>query len=83
MINAFERVQNNFKRIDLEWIKELGRISKSDFTRQRKMYFEDLVRIILNKKGRTTTMEINDYYKKINKRDSRISKQAFSKQRKK
>ena len=64
MINAFERVQNNFKRINFERIKELGRISKSDFTRQRKMYFEDLVRIILNKKGRTTTMEINDYYKK-------------------
>lgn len=83
MINPFERIRENFKKISSNRIKSIGRISEKDFIRKRKMSFEDIVRIILNKRGKTTTIEINNYYKEINRRELRISKQAFSKQRRK
>ncbi len=56
-------------------------MSKSDFSRDRKMPFSDIIRCILNKRGKTTTMEINNYFKEIDKREQRVSKQAFCKQR--
>ena len=52
------------------------------FTRNRKMTFEDYVWYLTLQKGRTTSMELDQYLK--NKNDSyeiTISKQAFSKQR--
>lgn len=46
------------------------------------MPFEDLTKFILAKKGKTTTtMELNNYFKEIEKRKNTVSKQAFSKQR--
>ena len=52
------------------------------FTRNRKMTFEDYVWYLTLQKGRTTSMELDQYLR--NKNDSyeiTISKQAFSKQR--
>ncbi|GAA0180872.1 hypothetical protein SH2C18_34910 [Clostridium sediminicola] len=83
MIKAFDRIRENFNKISLDRIKDIGRMSERDFIRKRKMSFEDMTRIILNKRGKTTTMEINNYYKEINRRELRTSKQAFSKQRRK
>ena len=53
------------------------------FIRRRKMDFTDFVWYIIMQKGRTTSMELDEYLK--NKNDTyeiSISKQAFSKQRK-
>jgi hypothetical protein len=83
MIKAFDRIRENFNKIGSDRIRDIGRMSERDFVRKRKMNFEDMTRIILNKRGKTTTMEINNYYKEINKRELRTSKQAFSKQRRK
>ncbi|MGO1469457.1 MAG: IS4 family transposase [Tissierella sp.] len=70
-----------FEKLNTKRIRNIGKIFDSDFTRNRKMPFNDLIRCILNKEGKTTTMEINNYFKKVNKREQRVSKQAFSKQR--
>jgi hypothetical protein len=45
------------------------------------MPFNDIVRYILSQKGKTTTMEINNYFKEVNKREDRVTKQDFCKQR--
>lgn len=57
-----------------------GNVLPNSFVRDRKMPFMDLIYMILGKKGRTTAVELLDFYKKAQK-DS-ISKQDFSKQRK-
>lgn len=81
MTNAYDRITKTFDQLSTERIKKIGRIEEKDFTRNRKMTFLDISRCILSKKGKTTTMEINNYFKKLNKRESRVTKQAFCKQR--
>ncbi|EOR27510.1 transposase ISLbp1 [Clostridium sartagoforme AAU1] len=81
MINAYERIKTIFDKLSNERIKEIGKINANDFTRNRKMNFEDILRFILSKKGKSTTMEINNYFKELNKREDRVTKQAFCKQR--
>ena len=49
------------------------------FIRNRKMSFVDIILFILNNKGKTLTIELNDYMGKQGK--EHITKQAFSKQR--
>ncbi|MEA4827387.1 MAG: hypothetical protein VB130_12280 [Clostridium sp.] len=81
MMKAYDRMIKIFKKFDMDRIKEIGRIEKRDFTRERKMPFKDILRYIISQKGKTIAMEINNYYKEINKRDERVTKQAFCKQR--
>lgn len=80
-MKAYDRMIKIFKKFDMDRIKEIGRIEKRDFTRERKMPFKDILRYIISQKGKTIAMEINNYYKEINKRDERVTKQAFCKQR--
>lgn len=52
------------------------------FVRERKMGFKDLVWYLIMQKGRTTSMELDEYLKNKNGTyEISISKQAFSKQR--
>lgn len=81
MKKSYNRITMTFQKLNTERLRNIGRISNSDFTRNRKMPYNDLLRLILNKEGKTTTMEINNFFKKTNKREQRVSKQAFSKQR--
>ena len=53
-------------KVDSKELKERGKNSPKDFTRKRKMEFVDLVRYILNKKGLSTNMEINNFFNKTN-----------------
>lgn len=46
-------------KIDSEELKTIGRLKETSFTRERKMGFKKLMKYILNKKGLTTSMEIN------------------------
>lgn len=78
---AYDRILETFENINTPRIKTIGKVNEVSFTRNRKMPFEDLVRFILGKKGKTTTMELNNYFKEIEKRENTVSKQAFSKQR--
>jgi hypothetical protein len=78
---SYDRILETFENIKTPRIKIIGKLNEMSFTRNRKMPFEDLTRFILAKKGKTTTMELNNYFKEIEKRENTVSKQAFSKQR--
>ena len=67
-------------RISNEELKEKGRNSCQDFTRERKMGFVNLIHYILNKKGLSTNMEINNFFNKTNQ-DTTMSAQSLLDQR--
>lgn len=67
-------------KIQSKELKEKWRKSITDFTRKRKMDFEKLVHYILNKKGLSTIMEINNFFDKIGE-DVDMSAQALLDQR--
>ena len=67
-------------KIQSKELKEKWRKSITDFTRKRKMDFEKLIHFILNKKGLSTNMEINNFFNKINE-DTDMSVQALLDQR--
>lgn len=56
-------------------------IEKSTFIRRRQLSFKDIIAIEIARKGRTTSMELYEFYKKAEKKA--VSKQDYSKQRKK
>lgn len=70
-----------FDKIKEKDIRKVGQKEKNAFTRNRKLTFEDMMKCIICKKGKTTTMEINNYYKDIGRRSDAVTKQAFCKQR--
>ena len=58
------------------------KINSNSFTRNRKMNLEDFIWYLTLQKGRTTSMELDEYLKSKNDTYKiSISKQAFSKQR--
>ena len=67
-------------KIDSEELKTIGRLKETSFTRERKMGFKKLMKYILNKKGLTTSMEINNFYNDINEEEN-ISNQSLLDQR--
>lgn len=78
---AYDRVTETFEKLNSPRIKELGKLKTNNFTRNRKMPFQDLSLYILSQKGKTIAMEINNYFKEIDKREDRVTKQNFCKQR--
>lgn len=80
-MKAYDRILETFEKLDNNKIKEIGRLESKDFSRERKMPFKDVLRYILSQKGKTISMEINNYFKEINRREARVTKQAFCKQR--
>ena len=62
-----------------EKIKRKGKLNNSNFTGNNKMNFLDMLFFIMGNKGKTLTLELNEYMEKIGKES--ITKQAFSKQR--
>jgi hypothetical protein len=78
---AYNRIIKTFNDLNTDRIKTIGKLLPKDFTRDRKMPFHDISRYILSQKGKTTTLEINSYFKETNRREKRVSKQAFCKQR--
>ena len=67
-------------KIQSKELKEKWRKTITDFTRKRKMDFEKLIHYILNKKGLSTNMEINNFFNKIDE-DTDMSAQALLDQR--
>lgn len=67
-------------KIQSNELKEKWRKSITDFSRKRKMDFEKLIHYILNKKGLSTNMEINNFFNKIDE-DTDMSAQALLDQR--
>ena len=67
-------------KIQSKELKEKWRKTITDFTRKRKMDFERLIHYILNKRGLSTNMEINNFFNKIDE-DIDMSAQALLDQR--
>ena len=67
-------------KIQSKELKEKWRKTITDFTRKRKMDFEKLIYYILNKKGLSTNMEINNFFNKIDE-DTDMCAQALLDQR--
>ena len=67
-------------KINSEELKNIGRLIPNSFTSERKMGFQKLMKYILNKKGLSTNMEINNFYNDI-KEDENISNQSLLDQR--
>lgn len=74
---GIELIRNKISSVEL---KDAGRLTKNSFIRERKMGFEKLIKYILNKKGLSTNMEINNFYDDINE-DENISNQSLLDQR--
>lgn len=80
---SYKRIERSLKNIIMksENCENYKTIQKS-FTRNRKMNFKDYVWYLIFQKGRTASMELDEYLKqKNNSYEISISKQAFSKQR--
>ena len=56
------RMMNVFNDIKTDRIKNIGKLNDKAFTKNRKITFDELIRFILTKKGKTTTMELNKDY---------------------
>lgn len=80
---SYQRLNGSISHINVRCKNNKNYKEKeSSFTRKRKMDFKDLVWYLTIQKGKTTSMELDEYLK--NKTDTyeiSISKQAFSKQR--
>lgn len=63
-----------------ESIGEIAKNNMKSFTRNRVMNYYDMAMSIILKRGKTLTLELEEFMKKINK--PKITKQAYSKQRK-
>jgi len=76
---SFKRIKVITKLLNKEAYKQIAIKDKRKFTRTRKINLKEMVLFILNNKGKTLTLELNEYMKKQNK--EKITKQAYSKQR--
>lgn len=79
-MKTYDRIKNIRKELKSKEMIELGKLNPKSFTRNRKMDFEDYVWFILNKRGITLKMEIENYIEKMNK--EKISESAICQQRK-
>ncbi len=66
MKSSYNRIVEVFEKLKSQKMKEVGRLTSKDFTRNRKMSFEDLGLCILNKKGLTLNMELENFFDKKN-----------------
>ena len=76
---GFKRIRVMVDLLSDEEYKKSGISNDKKFTRNRKINFKEMILFILNNKGKTLTLELNEYMTKQNKET--ITKQAFSKQR--
>ena len=79
----YKRIDKSLENIDIKSLNsQKYKNNISAFTRERKMGFKDFIWYLTFQKGRTTSMELDEYLKNKNGTyEISISKQAFSKQR--
>lgn len=77
---SYDGINSIKEMINTKELIELGKLTKTSFTRERKMGFTKLINYILNKKSLSTNMEINNFYNKINEGNT-ISSQSLLDQR--
>lgn len=79
---VYERINDGVEIIKRKCENNIYKTDVTKFTRERKLTQEDFVWYLTLQKGRTTSMELDEYLKEKNGNyEIDISKQAFSKQR--
>ncbi len=81
-MEAYEKINELTNKINEERTLIKGRRSLKDFTRSRKIHFEDLIFFTLNKRGMSLKMEMNTFAENTGKMED-VSKSAICQQRKK
>ena len=83
MQKYLEMIKHFNKLLSDDKTKEIGRKEKNCFVRESKLGFNELVKYILSRTGKTTSNEINNYYSEIDKLEKSISKQSIFQAREK
>jgi hypothetical protein len=78
-----EIVELNNKLLHSEELLERGRRNSTDFTRNRKMPFTDLILFMVNLVRGTTQVSLNRFFSDIKRMETRMTQQAFSEARQK
>ena len=76
MIQTFERIVEIIDSIRSEDLVEFGRLNDNAFTRERKLTFEKLVWVILNKHGLSAAIELYAFFQRLEAES--VRKQSFS-----
>ena len=71
---GYDRIRTVFKDIKTPDMKNIARITSNKFTRNRKMSYEDFMLVLLSRRGTITTMELNNFFKKQDRRENIVSK---------
>lgn len=71
------------KKITNEETINYARMNEHDFTRNSKLGYETLIKLILSRTGKTITNEINNYYSELDILEHSISKQSVFQARQK
>ena len=79
MEDTFMRIFDVVNSVRSEDLVELGRLSDGAFTRDRKLTFENLVWLILNKHGLSAAIELYAFFQR--RETEGVTKQSFSKAR--
>lgn len=77
MIKYFNKIIQNERTL------EKARLNDKDFSRRSKLGYENLIKLILSRTGKTTTNEINNYYSELDLLTKSISKQSVFQAREK
>ena len=79
---AYEKVDELINQINNKSTLIKGRNKETNFTRNRKIQFKDLILFTLNKRGMSLKMEMNNFTESIGRMEN-VSKSALCQQRKK
>lgn len=71
------------KKIKSKDALEKARLSKQYFSRNSKLGYENLIKLILSRTGKTTSNEINNYYSELDLLTQSVSKQSIFQAREK
>lgn len=71
------------KKIESKEVLEKARLSKQYFSRNSKLGYKNLIKLILSRTGKTTSNEINNYYSELDLLTKSVSKQSIFQAREK
>lgn len=83
MNSELETIKEFNKLIKEETTLEIGKFKETDFTRKSKLGYENVLKLILSRTGKTTANEINNYYSEIDRLNKSVSKQSLFQAREK
>ena len=81
-MDTYDKIKKSRIKMDSEEMQEKGRLKATAFTRQSSMNFQNLLRFMLNKRGLTLEMEIDNFKDVMGDNWDMVTKSAICQQRK-